>query len=923
MKIYLNKYIIILLACTVFLSCKPVILEDILLTNLRCEMLVNTEGIDSRNPRLSWEISGNRRNIIQTAYKVIVASTAEKLAIDEGDLWNSGIVKSDQSVHVSYAGEFLKSRKKCYWKVKVWSNNGESKWSQPAYWSMGLLNYVDWKGRWIGADHAFPWDREEKHSRLSARYYRKEFESDGEIKRATLYIMGLGLYELYINGQRTGDQVLAPSPTDYTRSVRYNTFNVSEQLKTGKNAIGVILGNGRYYTMKQNFKPYKIKNFGYPKLLLNLYIEYKDGTSCSIQTDNTWKFTADGPIRSNNEYDGEIYDARKEMTGWNAPGFDDSLWLNAEYAQPPRGEYMAQMNENMKVMHKLSPVSIKQIKPGVYILDMGQNMTGWLKIRARGSRGNSITIRFAESLQENGELFTANLRDAQATDTYILKGDDMETWEPSFVYHGFRYAEISGYPGTPSVYDFTGQVVYDNMRSTGTFETSDSTLNQIYRNAWWSISGNYKGMPVDCPQRDERQPWLGDRSEGCYGESFMFDNASLYAKWLDDIHQAQKADGSIPDVAPAYFNYYSDNMTWPGTYIQGAQMLYYQYRDKKIVSKHYPAMKRWLQYMKNRYMTMDYIVTKDSYGDWCAPPVTIEAGHNKSSNVKKPSALISTAYYYYFTTVMMEFAELLGEKDDYNYFNDLGINIKNAFHKAYYNDQQASYHDSSLTFNLLPLYFGIVPEKHQEDLIKTVVDMIEIRNQGHLSTGLIGTQWLMRSLTEYGRPDLAFTIATQRTYPGWGYMVENGATTIWELWNGNTAAPNMNSQNHVMLLGDLIIWFYENLAGIKTDTKEPGFKKIKMKPELIEGLDYVKASYHSIHGLIKSAWIKENKRFTWNITIPGNTRAVIYIPALSNKDITEGGEKVTSANGIKFIRMEAGRAVFEIGSGDFLFESEM
>jgi alpha-L-rhamnosidase len=915
----------LMLVCIIipFLSFSKKEPNNLQLKNLRTEMIINPVGIDTKNPHLSWEISGNQRGIDQIAYQILVASSSEKLSANEGDLWDSGKTLSSQSIQMKYNGKQLKSRTKCFWKVRICTKDGNIDWSEPAYWSMGFLNYSDWDSRWIGFDRSFSWDKEDKFSRLSARYFRKEFTATKNIKQSTVYIIGLGLYELYINGQKIGDQVLAPTPTDYTKNVKYNVFDVTKNIKQGRNVIGNILGNGRFYTMRQAEKPYKIKTFGYPKMLLQLEVEYTDGTKYIVKTDDTWKGTPDGPIRTNNEYDGEEYDARKEMPGWNTVGFNDSQWLKAEYVQEPSGEFEAQMNKNMKVMETIKPVSIKKLRQGVFIMDMGQNMVGWIKMKVNGKIGNKVTLRFAEILNKDGELATANLRDAKVTDAYTLKGGAEETFEPSFVYHGFRFVEITGFPGQPIITNFVGKVVYDEMKVLGHFETSNTVINQIYKNAYWSINGNYKGMPVDCPQRNERQPWLGDRSTGSYGESFVFDNELLYAKWLDDIQHAQRADGSIPDVAPAFWRYYSDNMTWCGTYLFVAEMLYRQFGDTQSIVKHYPYMKKWLQYMQENYMNENYILTKDSYGDWCTPPATIEEGRGKSADKKYPSKLISTAYHYYYLQLMQHFAKLTGNEADIEGFASLSNKVKNAFNKEFFNPDSSYYGKNTLTDNLLPFYFKMVPETHTDRVFKNITNIIEIKNKGHLSTGLIGIQWLMRTLTEYGRPDLAYRIATNTTYPSWGYMTEQGATTIWELWNGNTAAPNMNSYNHVMMLGDLLIWYYENLGGIKSSLDQPGFKQIIMKPEMIDGLNFVNASYHSMHGEIKSEWKKENKNFTWKINIPGNTSAIIYIPARSQNVVTESGEKVSSTKGIKFLKMEGSRAIFEIGSGEYSFTSEL
>ncbi|TGE24230.1 alpha-rhamnosidase [Hymenobacter aquaticus] len=890
------------------------------LLRLRCELLTNPEGIDATAPRLSWELSGPARGLEQTAYQVLVASTPEKLAADEGDLWNSGQVSSAQSVHVAYAGTPLRSRTLCYWKVRTWTTQGPSAWSAPARWSMGLLNYLDWKGRWIGFDRAFPGDDETTHARLSARYFRKEFKADKPIRQATAYIIGLGLYELYLNGQRVGEQVLAPGPTDYGQGVKYNAYDVTGLLKAGPNAVGVTLGNGRFYAMRQNYKPYKIKTFGYPKLLMQIEVTYADGTRDIVKTDDTWQGTADGPIRTNNEYDGEEYDATREMPGWATAGFDAKKWLPAELVQEPGGAYEAQMNENMKVMETLKPVSIKPLNGGKYILDMGQNLAGWLRLRVQGKAGDQVTLRFAETLQPSGELYVRNLRDARATDVYTLKGGARETWEPRFVYHGFRYVEISGWPAgpAPTLADFDGRVVYDDMATTGALTTSDATINQVYRNAYWGIRSNYKGMPIDCPQRNERQPWLGDRTTGAYGESFVFDNSRLYAKWLRDIEQAQKADGSIPDVAPAFWRYYGDNVTWPGTYLTVADMLYRQYGDQQVLARHYDSMRRWLVYMGQNY-SENGLVTKDKYGDWCVPPESKELIHSKDPARNTDGALIASSTYYHLLDLMLGFAGVLGKTRDADEYTQQMAALKTAFNQKFLNRESCQYSNNTVTANLLPLSYGLVPPEAEAKVFQNIVDKVMVDNQGHISTGVIGTQWLMRGLTQHGRPDVALRLASNRDYPSWGYMAANGATTIWELWNGNTADPAMNSQNHVMLLGDLLIWQYENLAGIKSAPDAPGFQRLEMKPTPTAGLTSVQASYQSVRGLIKSSWKQEPKRFSWNLTVPGNTKAVVYIPAKDAEKVQEGGKKASAAPGVKFLRMEGDRAVFEVGSGNYAF----
>jgi alpha-L-rhamnosidase len=892
---------------------------QIKLENLRCEMLVNPQSIDVTKPRLSWEIVSSKRNVMQEAYQIIIASSKEKLSKNMGDIWNSGRVNSNASIHIKYAGKPLQSRMQCYWKVKTVTNQSDSSWSEPASFSIGLLKKEDWKAKWIGYDKSSLWDSVTQYSRLSSRYFRKPFQSQTTIKKATVYIVGLGLYELYINGNKIGDQVLAPAPTDYRKSVLYNTHDVTMQIKDGENVIATVLGNGRFFTMRQNYKPQKINTFGFPKMLLQLEIEYANGTKKTIISDDTWKLNVDGPIRTANEYDGEEYDATKELTGWNNTGYDDNKWLKPELVAAPAGKIVPQMNEQMKVMQTIKPIAINKISDQKYILDMGQNFSGWIKMNVQGKRGDAVKLRFAESLQKNGELYVANLRDAKVTDVYTLKGEGTETWQPSFVYHGFRYVEINNYPGTPSLENFEGQLVYDDLQTIGSFQTSNETINKIYKNAWWGIASNYKGMPVDCPQRNERQPWLGDRATGCYGESFLFANQNLYAKWLDDIEESQKPDGAIPDVAPAFWNYYSDNVTWPGTYILAAEMLYKQFGDKQSIIKHYASMKKWMDYMKTKYMKNN-LITKDKYGDWCVPPESLELIHAKDSSLNTKGELLASAYYCRLLKIMQQFAVLSSNDKDVQTYAALYEDIKAAFNFKFYDATNGYYDNNSITSNLLPLYFGFVETKNQLKVANNILQKIKANNN-HISTGVIGTQWLMRTLTGLGKADVAYTLASNKTYPSWGYMVENGATTIWELWNGNTADPKMNSQNHIMLLGDLLVWLNESIGGIKSDETDVAFKKVTMKPELVDGLSFAKASYHSLQGEIKSEWKREGNQFIWKIEVPANTTAKVCIPKSSPAMVMENGSPVLVNKLIKLIGKERDHSVFEIGSGSYLFTS--
>jgi alpha-L-rhamnosidase len=868
-------------------------------TDLRTERLVNPMSIDTPSPRLGWCIVTNINNVKQTSYHLIVSSTPEKAQALDGDLWDCS-VSSDQSQWVTYQGKSLRSNTRCYWRVKVSTNQGDTDWSEVALWNVGLLYEADWQGRWIGLDQKMPWDIESEHSRLSARYLRKEFELNKEIAKATLYISGLGMYEAFINGKKIGDQVLAPAPTDYRRTVLYNAFDVTHLLNKD-NCIGVILGNGRYYTMQQDKKPYKITRFGYPTLRMNLIVEYKDGTKKTISSDEKWKLSPDGAIRSNNEYDGETYDARKEFTNWTSVGFDDSQWINAERTAIPLGTLRGAMSPNMKVVCQLEPKELTK-KDGKLILDMGQNMAGWLNIRINNTQTNdSIIIRYAERIDSTGNIWVENFRHAQSTDRYFANGKEQGTWwHPTFVYHGFRYAEITGLRNA-KIEDFIGEVVSDEMVETGSFITNDCILNKVYHNAVWGVLSNYKGMPVDCPQRDERQPWLGDRTRGCYGEAYLFDNNTLYSKWIRDITEAQREDGCIPDVAPAYWNYYSDNVTWPAALPFSLDMLMKQYGDDAPLRKYYPNVKQWMIHLKYQYQK-DGLIEKDRYGDWCVPPEREELIHSEDPARITDGTLISSAYYFYICQMMKRFAERQGKVDDAQYFEQEAELTKKAFNNRFLTIKKGTttvpghllypdstyYGNNTVTANILPYAFGMIDDPYvKEQVEKNIIANIITKNGGTVSCGVIGIGWLMHALTDMGRTDIAWLLATNKKYPSWGYMAEHGATTIWELWNGDTASPAMNSGNHVMLLGDLLSWLYEDVAGI--NSSKDGFKHITLKPIFsVDEIDDVDASYQSIYGKIISRWKKENGKLYWHIEIPANTTATVYLPNNETKEIGSG-----------------------------------
>jgi len=1053
---------------------------EVTVEELRTEYRCNPLGIDAQRPRLSWVMQSDSRGDHQAAYQLLVASDQEKLDRDEGNRWDSGRVESDQSFHVQYQGVPLSSHAECYWKVRVWDKDGNpSPWSQPAHWSMGILEDHHWQAQWIGLDEekvvchisgtnwiwfpegnpaksapigerffrrafTLPSDRAIKNAtfrytaddrctmfvngrdvggrsgpsstkemdlthrlhsgrnviaaiahnegtepnpagliawlrvdfdegeplilisdekwkahnqqeegwhepefddahwqdaqnlggvgmapwydvryaeerRLPARYLRKEFVlDDKEIKRAMVYFSGLGLSQMYINGDRIGDQVLSPGLTEYPKRVFYITHDVTDALVRGNNALGVILGNGRYYAPRSEVYA-AMPTYGYPKLLLHLRVDYVDGTFTQIVSDESWKLSTNGPILANNEYDGEEYDARNELGDWTNPGFNDSAFQLAELAEVPTGQVVAEPIEPIRVTETVKPIEVSEPKPRVFVFDLGQNMVGWVRIKMEGPAGTEVTLRHSETLNPDGTLFLANIRGAKATDKYTLKGGGVEVWEPQFTYHGFRYVEVTGYPGTPTLKSIEGRVVHDDLRRTGTFECSHPLLNQILKNADWGFRGNYRSIPTDCPQRDERQAWLGDRIEIPRGEAYLYDTAAFYAKWVQDMADAQKKSGSVPDVAPAHWPTYTDNVVWPSSTIFVPNTQYRQYADRQLLASHYESAKRWMDYMQQ--FVEEGLISRDQYGDWCMPPEDPNLIHSQDPSRQTDKTLLASSFFYRNLRLMERFARILEKKGDAEQFAQLADEMKAAFNAKFLNRTDGKYDNGTQTSSVLPLAFGLVPDDQIERVFDHLVTKISEDFGGHIGTGLVGGQFLLRVLTDHGRPDMALTIATQETYPSWGYMISQGATTFWELWNGDTADPAMNSHNHVMLVGDYVIWLFENLAGIKPDIDAPGFKHIVMRPEPVEGLDYVKASFDSPHGRIASHWKKSGDVFDWQITVPANTKATVYVPSQAGATITEGDVPADDAAGVKFLREEAGYTVYHVGGGNYHFES--
>ncbi len=866
------------------------LLTNISVSNLTVERRSDPMGLDLSHPRFGWQINSNQNNVRQTSYRILVATSQALLDMDKGNMWDSGEVKSDSSQWIVYKGESLHPNTEYFWKVRVSTNKGNSKWSGAARWSTGLMADHNWQGYWIGLDSLLHGESDSRHSRIASRYLWKDFATSGKIKRATMHISGLGLYSLTINGQKIGEYVLTPVPTDYTKSVAYDTYDVTDRLGD-ENTIGVALAGGHYFAQTQNYQTNVRTTYGFPKLLANLVIEYEDGQTEIVATDSTWNITTDGPVRYANEYDGELFDSRKILKGWGVPGFMDKDCKKAEVVSPPGGFMVGNITPQMCVYESEIPISITRFG-NRHIVDFGTNNAGRVSIHVKSAVGDTVTIRHAETLAKgDSTLHTANLRSAEATAKYV--GDGVNRWwTPEFTYYGFRYAEISGVDSL-RIEDIRRQLIADEMDDSNTemiITTVDGNdmLGKILANARRGIRSNYKGMPIDCPQRDERMPWLGDRATGALGESYVVDCYSLYSKWMKDIVQCQREDGSISDVAPAYWRLYNGNMTWPAALPMICDMIYRQYGDLKPMAESYDAIKKFLSFVERKHKK-DGLIAYDRYGDWCMPPEDLTLVHSEDPDRKTDGPLISSVYYSYICNMMARYADMFGYDKDVEFFLAESDAIKNRINEVYLKD--GKYSNGTVTANLLPLVMDVAPDAEKKTLEHDIISTIE-KNDRHVSCGIIGMQWLMRWLSESGHGDIGYSIASVDTYPGWGYMVESGATTIWELWNGNTANPSMNSGNHVMLLGDLLPWYYEYLGGIRPDEKCPGFKHIILKPDFdIQEIVGVKAAHPSPYGLIRSEWHRKEGKILWEIEIPANTTAEVFMPDGKIEEIGSGINK--------------------------------
>ena len=882
--------------------------------NLLTENLTNPISIDAAAPRFSWRIDeSEKRNVMQTAYELIVNTNPDP---KKGKpVYNSGKVNTDQSVYVDYKGTPLLSGQKYYWHVKVWDNYGKSSdWSEPASFGMGMLMPSDWKAQWITPGYV-----EDSVNRPSP-LFRKPFRLDKKIKSATAYITAHGLYEAHINGKRVGTAYLTPGWTSYNKRLQYQAYDVTELLKPGENAVGVTLGNG-WYRGYIGFDP-KPNLYGKDiALLFQLEITYTDGSKATIISDGSWK-SSTGPVRFAEIYYGATIDNRMQQNNWSNAGFDDKAWSGVKPMDYPKNILVATVNEPVRKHETFKPVKIFTTPKGEKVIDFGQNLVGWVQMKAMGNAGDIIKLSHAEVIDRDGNFYTENLRTARSQDEYILKGCTMETFEPQFTWQGFRYVKVEGYPGDLNPENFTAVALYSDMPETGTFSCSNTLINQLQHNIQWGQKGNFLDVPTDCPQRDERLGWTGDAQVFSRTASFNMNVNNFFAKWLRDVAADQYANGSVPHVIPNVIA--QGSTTGPGGSTGWADVatiipwnMYLAYGDKRILENQYNSMKAWVNYMMNQSKN-DLWNTGEHFGDWL---FFSRNDDTDGSSAITSKYLIAQCFYAYSTQLLINAANVLGKKEDADYYTALLARVKGAYLKEYVTPNGLISSDTETAY-VLALEFDMLPDTLRQSAATRLVNSIR-RYNNHLTTGFLGTPYLCHVLSRFGHADVAYQLLLQDTYPSWLYPVKMGATTIWERWDGikpdgTFETPTMNSYNHYAYgaIGD---WMYRVTAGIDTKTDAPGYKHIIIKPTPVGNLNNVAADYQTYYGKISSHWTITDGNIAMDVEIPANTTATVYIPSNNGNNVMENGKPVAADTNMKPGEPEGGYIVLNIGSGIYHF----
>jgi len=764
----------------------------------------------------------------------------------------------------------------------------------------------------------FPWNDtlHSEHRRLAGRYVRKEFTvAPGRtLKHATATVCGLGFFDLFVNGKLIGDHLMSPALTGYDKRALYATFDITDHVAAGQNAVGVVLSNGRYFAPRSQ-NPVPMHSYGTPRMVAVLQMEYSDGSADTVVTDTSWTITSKGPLRASNEFDGEEYDARMEMPGWSTAGFDDSAWQHADLVEAPGGTLEAQMVEPIRVTEVLEPVQILEPKPGIWMVDFGQAFYGVVRLRVQGPAGTRVSMRTSFNVLPDGTLNFINDRSARNTDVYTLKGHGMEVWHPRFRGNATRWVQVEGFPGVPTKTSFAGMVTHTDHKPVGTFECSHDLVNRVYLNARWGTRLQNRSVPME-PDRDERMPWSGHPAKTSESEGWAFNVARFYEHFLHNYRVHQAEDGSLQEILPPYWKFNGRDIIWPSVVTVIPDWYYNFYGDDRLLRDNYDMMKRFVLYHEQTNLKPDNTMDHCTYGDWVD---TASIGSNSRNFGATSRPLMATAYLYNNCRIVERAARLMGRTDDERSFRELADRIRDGFHARFFDAATNTYESKTQCSAVLPLVFGMVPDEHRQAVIDNLIDDILVTQQGHTSVGLIGMQWQMQVLTDIGRPDAAWSIATRTERPSWGYMIDHGATTSWERWDTDTQDGGMNGESQKILSGNFEAWCYQTLAGINYDPDRPGFRHIILRPRVLNGLSWVRASHDCVYGPITSDWKIEDGRFHWTVSVPPNTTATAWIPASDAAELQESGIEIHDAAGVSDVRSADGGVVVTLGSGTYRF----
>jgi len=915
--------------------------------NMTVEFASAPLAVGTRTPRFSWEVPLAGRGRRQSAYQIMVASAENLLVPGRADLWDSGKVPSSQSVNVPYSGAELQSNRDCFWKVRVWDEaDSATDFSPTARFGTALLDEADWKGQWIGLgdpNEPFPDPDTFQQDRVTPEVdavepdprsplLRKEFELDQPARRARAFVCGLGLYELRINGKKVGDEVLATPRTDFRKRVLYTTFDVASHLKTGANAVGLMLGNG-WYNGQKKYWGWQMQWYGSPRAILQVEIELEDGSRRRIVTDDSWQ-GAWSPITFNCIYDGESYDGRLEQDGWDRPGFDASAWRPVHAVAAPGGRLLPATHEGERVVETLQPVSMREPKPGVYVYDLGRNIAGWARLRVRGGEaGTAVKLRYAEAVDGKGMLNTASQARALQEDNYILKGAGEEVYEPRFTYHGFQFVEVTGYPATPQLDAIEGRFTRVAVAQTGSFDCASEFVNNIHRCTLQSQLCNVQmGVPTDDTQRPERLGWGADGWGTANEALYNLWMPRVYAKWMGDFRDQQDEAGMVGMIAPQAGA--EEDLVWSAAFLLIPWWQYVHYGDRRILEENYAPLQRYIRYLQATGVNEVSTASPDDVinallwrsGAEARFPAEQDRGHlqisqwgdhlataeGSASRANLPLS-VATAFYYLDVRTMARIATALGKEDDAEHYLDLARKIKKAFNARFFDPNVGFYDTGVQSAQAWPLAFGLVPAEHLPRVSTYLRDSV-CHRQRRLTTGYVGTKFAIEALSLAGADDMVWKLANATEYPSWGYMLRSNRTTTCERWDGERG-----SLNHAPLGAAIDEWFYWRIAGIRPDETAPGFERILFRPYLPPDLEWARASLRTLRGLIVSDWRKDGETATIRVTVPANSTATVHIPVEDPEQVTESGTACTKADGVALLGAENGETLFEVGSGTYRF----